>query len=136
MPPEERRGRTGTWPEGRSTETSRLWQAVETERERTEDRFDRLEGQVGAVQRDVTAIANAMERIQEAEAAKTKSAEKRDHRIWQVVSGVLIALTVAACITLFKVFMPIALTGADIKPPTVNQMIDQGRFKGTSEYPY
>lgn len=105
-------------------ETDALWRARDEDRAEVKERFTRLEDGVKELHVDVSEVKMSVNGILDTEKQRAASAEKRDNRIWQVGSGVLVALLVAAVIALWKVFAPIAITGASVKPPTVNEQLD------------
>lgn len=111
------------------SEAAALWRARDEDRAEAKDRFGRLEQGVDALRLDVHEVKQSVASIETAEHIRAASVEKRNQRIWQVASGVMVGVFVALVITLFKIFAPIAVTGAQVKPPTVNEQLD--RMHGT-----
>jgi hypothetical protein len=114
-----------------ASEANALWRARDEDRANVEKRFDRVEGSleqlhedVGEVKTVVTSIQMSEQAKEAAEQVRAASAEKRNQRIWQVASGVMVALLVALIIALFKVFAPIAMTGSQVKPERVVDKVD------------
>lgn len=118
-----------------TSEAAALWRAREEDRKDADRRFDRIEHGVEGLKEDMGEVKVDLGDIKKAEEARSKSAEKRNQRIWQVASGVLIALLVAIIIALWKVFAPIAITGNQVKPPRVNDELDQihSKLEGNGE---
>ncbi len=117
----------------RSAEADALWRNLESTRVRTEKRFDAISEALGNIVEDVGKIQHSIEKINKVEEDRLKSAEKRDARIWQVVSGLGITLGVTLIITLVKILLPLAVANMQAKPPTVNDTIEQMHKQGVHE---
>lgn len=107
-----------------TSEAAALWRARDEDRSEVRERFGRLEHGVDALRVDVHEVKQSILGIEVSEKLRTESAEKRNQRLWQVTSGVLVGVFVALIITLVKVLAPAAATGAQFKPPTVNEQLE------------
>jgi hypothetical protein len=108
-------------------EAAALWRAREEDRKDADRRFDRIEQGVEGLKEDMVEVRTDLGAIKTAEETRAKSAEKRNQRLWQVGSGVLVSLLVAIVIALWKVFAPIAIVGHSVKPERVIDTVDDIR---------
>lgn len=123
MPPEPKGPPIGGFVA--TSEAAALWRARDEDRKDADRKFTRIETDLDGIKDDMREVKSGLFDIKKAEETKAASAEKRNQRIWQVTSGALVSLLVAVIIALWKVFAPIAIGGAAVKPDRVIDKVER-----------